>query len=65
MDVTSVYTVTNQKKVRSMNGIINIFKNLVQWGDIILLTLQLSIIKRKFKSVKALTNLFQHTMNNS
>ncbi len=40
-------------------------KNWVQWVDIILLTLQPSIIKRSFKSVKALTIYFQHTMNNS
>ncbi len=58
MEETFVYTVNNQQKVRSMNGIISIFKNLVQWGYIILLTLQLSIIIRKCKSVKALIHYF-------
>ncbi len=65
LGVTSVYTVNNQQKVCTMNAIISIFKNWLRWGDIILLTLQQLIIKRKFKSVKALTNYFQHTSKNS
>ncbi len=66
MGVTfSFYAVNNQQKVRSVNTIVSILKNWVQWVDIILLTLQPSIIKRTFKSVKALTIYFHHTMNNS
>ncbi len=36
MGVTSVYTVNNQQKVCSVNAKTCIFKNWVQWGDIIL-----------------------------
>ncbi len=65
MGVTSVYTVNNQQKVRSMIAMISIFKNWMQWGDIILHALQPSNFKSTFKSVNVLTNYFQHTMNNS
>ncbi len=39
MGVTSIYTVNNQQKFHSVKTITSIFKNWVQWGDIILLTL--------------------------
>ncbi len=60
MGVTSFYPVNNQQKVRSVNVIVSILKNWVQWGDIILLTLQPSIIRqlRKFNLPQELLKQF-------